>query len=153
MQISAAHWHLLLNHFPIVLSLTGTLFLIAAFISKKDFLKLSGLIILIIAALLSWPAFSTGQNAEDPVEEIAGVSREAINTHSDLAVIGFRIMIVTGIIAFISLVLLNRKHPFAKYFIIFSLIGGLISSGYLGYVGYTGGEIRHAEIRGDFFGK
>ena len=153
MKISPVHWHLILNHFPIVLSITGSLLLIVALLIKKDLLKFSGLIILTIAALFVWPVYKSGENAEEPAEGIAGISHEAINTHEDLAINGLRIMLATGVIAGVSLFQLNRKNGSSKYLIIFTLIGGLLSSGYLSYVGYTGGEIRHAEIRGDIFGK
>ncbi|MFI5170962.1 MAG: hypothetical protein ACHQFW_01150 [Chitinophagales bacterium] len=152
MNISPAHWHLLLNHFPVVLSITGVLFIIASLAVKKEYLKSGGIMILIVAAILSWPAFETGKNAEEPVEEIAGISHEAIHTHERIANNGFRIMVATGIIALITLILVNRKNKAAKIFFILTLFAGLASAIYLSYVSYTGGEIRHTEIRGEFFG-
>jgi uncharacterized membrane protein len=56
MQVSPAHWHLLINHFPIILSLVGTLFIGLSFFLKKNTFINGGLILLVMAALTALPA-------------------------------------------------------------------------------------------------
>jgi uncharacterized membrane protein len=152
MQISPAHWHLLLNHFPVILSITGTGFLVAAFLFKKQHLKFGSMLILIVAALFTYPAFQTGEGAEHDIESIVGVSETAIERHEEIASTGMTVILITGAIALITLFLLHAKKKIAIVFMVITLLGALASAAVLSYVGYTGGEIRHSEIRGDFGG-
>jgi len=152
MHIDPAHWHLLFNHFPVILSITGTGFILAAFIFKKQHLKFGGLILLMVAAVGAFAAHRTGEGAEEIVEEMAGVSHEAIHNHEDIASTGLNIMLGTGVIALITILLVHAKKKSATIFLVVTLLASLASAGYMSYVGYTGGEIRHPEIRGDFGG-
>ena len=154
MNINSAHWHLLLNHFPIILSLIGTGFIVASFIFKKQHLKFASLLLIMLAAAFTIPAFATGEPAEEQVEGIAGVTDEAIHEHEEIAEKGRMVIFITGGLAFITLLLLHYKKKSVQVFMIITLIASAASAGILSYVGYTGGEIRHSEIRGDFnFGK
>lgn len=150
MQVSPAHWHLLLNHFPIILSVVATGFIIAAFIFKKQHLRFGGLLMLIIAAAGAYLAFQTGEKAEHGVEKLAGISHDAIEIHEEIANTGLKIMLSTGVIALITIFLVHGKNKRANLFLVITLIASMASAGYMSYVGYTGGEIRHTEIRGDF---
>ncbi len=150
MNIGPAHWHLLLNHFPIILSIVGTCFLAVSFLIKKQHLKFGALLILIFGAAMSFPAYKTGNSAEHSIEKIAGVSESAIENHEHIATTGYRIIIITGFIALITLLLVHTKKKAATIFLIITLLAAATSAGYMSYVGYTGGEIRHSEIRGDF---
>lgn len=154
MNINSAHWHLLLNHFPIILSMIGTGFIVASFIFKKQHLKFASLLLIMLAAAFTIPAFATGEPAEEQVEGIAGVTDEAIHEHEEIAEKGRMVIFITGGLAFITLLLLHYKKKSVQVFMIITLIASAASAGILSYVGYTGGEIRHSEIRGDFnFGK
>ena len=154
MNINSAHWHLLLNHFPIILSVIGTGFIVASFIFKKQHLKFASLLLIILAAAFTIPAFATGEPAEEQVEGIAGITDVAIEEHEEIAEKGRMIIFITGGLALITLLLLHYKKKAVQAFMIITLIGSAASAGILSYVGYTGGEIRHSEIRGDFnFGK
>ena len=93
MQVSPAHWHLLINHFPIILSLVGTLFIGLSFFLKKNTLINGGLILLVMAALTALPANATGEGAEESVEGIAGGTHDGIEIHEHAAATGLKIMI------------------------------------------------------------
>lgn len=150
MNVSPAHWHLLVNHFPIILIMTGALFLIIGLVFKKDHIKSTALLIVILAAISGMVANATGEGAEDNVEGIPGVSENAIEVHETAASTGLTFILVTGGIALISALVMMKNKKTGHMFVIVTLIASLASSGYMGYVGLTGGEIRHSEIRGDF---
>ncbi len=78
--MNGAHLHLIGNHLPIVGIIIGTLVMIVGLILKKDQIKQTALGINIFSALTSLFAFFTGEEAEEVVEEIKGISD--INTHS-----------------------------------------------------------------------
>ena len=58
-------------------------------------------------------------------------------------------MLVTGILAACAGIAKLKFPKASKFMLIATFIGGLASSGYMSYVGLTGGEIRHSEIRGE----
>lgn len=152
MNINSAHWHLLLNHFPIILSMTGTGFLIAALIFKKQHLQFASMLLLIVAGVFGYLAYSTGEGAEHQINDLPGVSKTMIDTHQHIASTGLDIILATGAFALITILLLHFKKTASLLFMWITLAGALGSAGVMGYVGYTGGEIRHSEIRGDFGG-
>lgn len=150
MQISPAHWHLLVNHFPIILVMTGALFFILGFIMKKPWLHNAALLLTILAALAGFIANQTGEGAEESVEELPGISHQAIHIHEETAETGLIIILITGIVAVISTLVNMKNKKTGRIFLIITMLATFASSGYMGYVGLTGGEIRHSEIRGDF---
>jgi uncharacterized membrane protein len=152
MNISSAHWHLLLNHFPIVLGIISPLFLILSFIFKKVHMRFAGLLLLLFAAGFSYPASKTGAGAEEAVEKTAGISQTRIHKHEEAAKTGMYIMYVAGGLSLVSLGLLSLKKKAANTCIIITLLSGLVAGGYMSYVGYTGGMIKHPEIQEDFSG-
>jgi len=139
----------LINHFPIILSIMGTLFLVLNLVFKKSNLNNAAFLLLIIGAVTAIIANNTGEGAEEMVEEIAGVSHQSIHTHEDAASIGLKIILITGIFAACAGIAKLKFPKAAKFLLIATFVGAIASSGYMSYVGLTGGEIRHSEIRGE----
>ncbi|MBK7038717.1 MAG: hypothetical protein IPH42_20910 [Bacteroidetes bacterium] len=128
MNINSAHWHLLLNHFPIILSVIGTGFIVASFIFKKQHLKFASLLLIILAAAFTIPAFATGEPAEEQVEEISSY-HEAIHEHEEIAEKGRIVIFITGGLAFITLLLLHFKKKSVQMFMILTLLASAGSAG------------------------
>ena len=63
MTFSAAQFHLVLNHFPIVLIMTALPFLAWGALKGSSFARHTGLTLAIIAALLCIPTFLSGEPA------------------------------------------------------------------------------------------
>jgi len=55
-------------------------------------------------------------------------------------------MMVSGVLAFLSLVFLRRSMNATKNMIIATMVMLSISLGFMFYVGYEGGKIKHAEF-------
>ncbi|MFC7671286.1 hypothetical protein ACFQT0_30695 [Hymenobacter humi] len=84
--MNQAHWHLLLNHAPILGSLFGlVLLLLAVALRLQPVLLRTGLVTLIVAALLTIPTQLTGDGAEEVVEDQPGVSEPLIHEHEEAA--------------------------------------------------------------------
>ena len=146
-----AHLHLLLNHFPIIGTMVGVgLFLISFFV-HSDGLRRSSLIIFVVMALLTIPAFITGfgaqvQMLEDPAAE---VSNALIQRHLGSAELAVWFMVITGALAVIGLWQSPRlAHP-ARWNTLAVLVFSLVTVGLMARTGNTGGEIRHSEVRVD----
>lgn len=143
-----AHLHLLFNHFPIVGSFISLAVLGIAFIINNSTVKKIGYGILIFCAVMTLPAFFTGEGAEEIVEEFPGISHDVIHEHEEMAELSLWIGIISGIVAAFALYFEVTRHKLARVFSLFTLLINLACFIVMARVGNTGGEIRHPEISG-----
>lgn len=147
--MNTAHFHLVINHLPIFGLLIGILTLVAGLLLKKAEVKLTALGILIFSAIASIFAFYSGEGAEEVVEHIAGISKSLIHDHEELAESFFTFTLIIGAIAIVAFIAEIKKWKFARYLIILVLILSISDIVLAKFVGTSGGEIRHTEIRSD----
>jgi hypothetical protein len=98
-------------------------------------------------AILTIPVFLTGEEAEETVEHITGVSEQLIENHEELAEKAIWSMGLLGALSLINFFAIVKKLSFAKTISIITLIVSLGTFVHFAKVGSTGGEIRHSEIR------
>ncbi|SIQ14241.1 hypothetical protein [Maribacter ulvicola] len=144
-----AHFHLVVNHLPIVGVLIGFLVLLAGLIMKKPQIKNTALGIFIFSALTAIVAFLTGEGAEEIVENLPGISETLIHKHEEYAELFLAMMQILGVTSLITLFLQYKKLPFSKYGFVLILLLSMVTMGIAKYVGTSGGEITHIEIRSD----
>jgi uncharacterized membrane protein len=147
--LNAAHWHLMLNHFPITGTLTGFLILLCSFLFRNATLMYTALVIFILTALLTIPAYLTGEGAEEILQQVVGFNaEEAIEIHEESAKTALITMQVLGALSLLSLVIYwNGKHNTARLLNAFIGFFSLIVLVLMLRVATQGGEIRHSEIR------
>ncbi len=143
-----AHLHLLFNHFPIVGTFISLAVLGIGFIINNSTVKKIAYGILIFCAIMTLPAFFTGEGAEEIVEEFPGVSHDVIHEHEEMAELSLWIGIITGIVAAFALYFEVVGHKLARVFSLFALLSNLACFIVMARVGNSGGEIRHPEITG-----
>jgi len=145
-MINEAHLHLLLNHIPIVGLFISFLVLIVGFILKNQTIKRTALALVIFSSLASIPAFYSGENAEDVIENLPSTSETLLHNHEQSAKLFFKIMLITGGLALIVLVVDLTDKIWSKPLYL-PLIIGMVFCIYLAKdAGTSGGEIRHPEI-------
>ena len=83
--MTGAHFHLAFNHVPVVLVPVAVIMLAYAMAIRSAALTKGALVLLIVSTLFGAGAFLSGEPAEQAVEQIAGVSTEAIEAHEALA--------------------------------------------------------------------
>ena len=83
--MNGAHWHLVVNHLPIIFPVVGAIVMITGLISKSEAVKRTAFMIFIIGALTVIAAMTTGEGAEEVVENINGVSENYIENHEETA--------------------------------------------------------------------
>lgn len=142
-----AHFHLVVNHFPVVGVLIGFLVLLSGMIIKSNQVKATALFIFIFSALATIAAFYTGEGAEEVVENMANVSETLIHEHEEQAEIFYTMMLVLGGLSLATLFLDFKKFAFAKYGFIAALVLSVACIVMAKFVGTSGGEIMHTEIR------
>ena len=144
-----AHIHLVVNHLPIVGLLIGILVLIVSLIVKKTEVKLTAYGIFMFSAITAVLAFKSGEGAEETVEHISGISETLIHSHEELAESFITLTIVLGVLSLLGFLAELKRFKYTKYLTIIILLTALADGVYAKYVGTSGGEIRHTEIRND----
>ena len=147
--MNTAHFHLMVNHLPLVGVLIG-LFVLAfgVFFKKEDIIR-TATGIFIFSSLMSAAAFLSGEEAEEVVEDMQGVSETMIHIHEESAELFLIMTTILGIGAILVLILSftqARYKTICNYcLLILSVITLVISFN----TGNSGGQIRHSEIRSE----
>jgi len=145
--MNGAHWHLVVNHLPIIFPIVGVIIMITGFISKSEAVKRTAYMIFILGAFTTIAAMSTGEEAEEVVENINGVTENYIKIHEETAETFALLSYILGGISLIGLWASFKQKPFSTIISIGTLIFAIVVLYFGKQTGTTGGEIRHTEIR------
>lgn len=146
--MNTAHWHLALNHVPIIGTLIGTFILTAGLVLKNNAsVKRTGLSVLILSALFAIPVYLTGEGAEELVEKMPGVTDNIIEAHEDFGKVFLIFLEILGLLSLITFIADWTKKRISSPLYIVVLVTALGLSIFGKQVGSSGGEIRHTEIR------
>ena len=142
-MIDAAHLHLMINHFPIIGTLIGGLLMAYALLHRDKSLQRVVLVMWLILAVMTPLVMKTGEEAEEKVENIAGISGKVIHEHEEAAELSLWLIIGLGIASLATLFIgkvKNNNSTLTMLTFVLSLIviGSMIRTGYLG------GQIRHS---------
>jgi uncharacterized membrane protein len=146
-MFSAAHVHLLVNHFPIFGSIFMLILFSIALVFKNGFLQKLSLWFLAGIALATAVTYISGEVAASAVEELPQSLDEMITLHDQAAVYGLVLMIIAGIVSLGGIILYRKRPVLPLYMRISVLVVLLLSVVVMIYVGFLGGQIMHPEIR------
>lgn len=142
-----AHFHLVVNHLPIIFPLVGVIILITGLIAKSEAVKRTAYLVFSIGAISAIAAMTSGEGAEEVVENINGISESFIEKHEDAAKLFALLSYVLGGLSLIGLWASFRQKTFSSIVSIAVLGMAIIVLVFAKQTGTTGGEIRHDEIR------
>ncbi len=142
-----AHFHLVVNHLPIIFPLVGVIILITGLIAKSEAVKRTAYMVFSIGAITTIAAMTSGEGAEEVVENINGISENYIEKHEDAAKLFALLSYVLGGLSLIGLWASFRQKTFSSIVSIAVLGMVFIVLVFAKQTGTTGGEIRHDEIR------
>lgn len=145
--MNEAHWHLVVNHLPIIFPIVGVIVMITGLISKSEAVKRTAYLIFTIGALAAIAAMNTGEGAEEIVEKISGVSETFIEPHEESAEIFSVLSYILGGFSLLGLWASFKQKSISNIFSIITLVFALVVLFFGRETGTTGGEIRHPEIR------
>lgn len=145
--MDATHIHLILTHFPIVGTIIGTGILTYGYFSKRNDIIKVALVTFVLMALVTIPVYLTGEESEETVEHLAGVSERLIENHEELAEKAILFMGLLAVLSSMSFLAVLRQFSFAKTITLITLIVSFVTFGIFAQVGNLGGQIRHSEIR------
>jgi uncharacterized membrane protein len=144
--MNLAHVHLLLNHFPVIGTLLGLGLYLGAIIGKSEDLKRAGLVVFLGIALLSIPAYLSGNAAQQEIKDLPGVSQTQIVAHQNAALLAYVFMEFTGAFAWFGLWQLRRNSRLGQGTLYAVLFLSAVTSGLMANAANIGGAIRHSEI-------
>lgn len=143
------HLHLLLNHIPILGTVFGVVLLGIGLVIKNRSVEVTALVTLAIVALLTIPAYTTGEEAEHVVEHIQGISEHELEEHEEHAELSLWLMLGAGVLAILTLISYRGMQHLRKIFTILTLVGSSLAFLSLIPLALHGGKIVHSELRGD----
>jgi energy-coupling factor transporter transmembrane protein EcfT len=146
MNLNAPHFHIAVNHLPVVGSMGIALLLIFALFPAGRPYRRFALVALVVVALAGLPAFFSGEPAEDGIENIVGVEETRIEQHEDVARTAVIVLELAGAIGLFGLMLFRRKAVPGSLLAL-ALAVDLGAAALMTRTASLGGEIRHPEIR------
>ena len=141
------HLHLLLNHFPIVGTFLTLGLLLVGILKKNHSLITTSAYLMLVLALLTIPAFYTGEPAEEVIEHLPGISHNFIHQHEESAELAFLVMLLSGAVALGYILLQRLEAPIAKYIPMVLLAATVLTAIFMARAGNEGGKIRHSELQ------
>ena len=89
--------HIQINHFPIVLTILGSVALLLALFVRQRTIWLYALATLTLAGLSVGPVYFAGDQAGDAVEHTWYIVHDAVNTHEDAAIFALIWILLMGV--------------------------------------------------------
>jgi uncharacterized membrane protein len=147
--MNGAHWHLVVNHLPIIFPVVGVIVMIAGLISKSEAVKRTAYMIFTIGALSAIVAMNTGEGAEEIVEKISGVTENYIEIHEETAETFAVLSYILGGLSLLGFWVSFKQKSYSNLVSIGTIVFALVVLFFAKETGTTGGEIRHTEIRSE----
>jgi uncharacterized membrane protein len=138
--------HIMLNHFPIILAVMGTLAVLLAMVRGRRGIWLYGTISLTLAALTVIPTYFTGEPAEHALNRPWYVARGVIHSHESAAKIASVLVLVAGAVSLLAwrrLVRYPREVKMPGALRAGLLLTALAASISISYASWLGGRIMH----------
>lgn len=145
--MNGAHFHLLVNHFPIIVPIIGLLVLLFGLYFKSEAVKRTAYLLFVLGSIFSILAMASGEEAEEIVEERVEVSETYIESHEEAAETFAILSYLLGVFSLFGLWASIKQKSFANIVSIVTIIVALVALFFAQKTGTTGGEIRHSEIR------
>lgn len=156
--MNPAQLHLLVNHAPLYFVFFGALFLVGAILRDSHEIRMAALGLLLAAGVLGVAAAWTGDEAEDAVETLPGVTKALIHEHEEAADFARGALVLVGAGA-LALGVAEARRARAKAAQAkakpkwlkpaqWALVAGaLFALSVVMRTAHLGGLIRHTEIR------
>lgn len=145
--MNLVHLHLALNHVPVLGVVFGLALLAFAAVKKSRELTRVSLGVFVLIALLTAPAYLTGEPSEDAVENLPGVSKPIIEQHETAAGVAFGGVVVLGVASLVGLLLSRGNREISSWMRPAIITLAMVASGLMFWTANLGGQIRHTEIR------
>lgn len=143
-MLDVVHVHLFINHVPFLGITAGLIILVVALLKNSEEMKKLSLGFLVVSSLFLIPTYFSGENTEERVADLPGVSESIIEKHDDAAKSS---MVLGGLLGALALLAVFLKDKKQKATLTGILIVGLLAEASIANTAKLGGQIRHTEVR------
>jgi uncharacterized membrane protein len=143
------HWHLLLNHFPIIGTIIALCLFLFGIIAKNEEWKRASLGIFGFTAIMAILAFVSGNGAGLSLQVRPGVTLEMVNRHEGAAELATILMLFTGALSVIALWQYRGSSRPASWILPAVLVLSILTCGQMARTGNLGGVLSHPEVLAD----
>ncbi len=148
--MNAAHFHLVINHFPVIGTIITMFLLFIGILKKSDDVKKAAMLVLILTAVVTIPVYISGDGAQEMIEgNYDDVDEQYIDQHEDFALYSFIAMDIVGALAILSMFLYRKPKEISNSYAVIMFVLVLAVNGMMAYTANLGGKIHHPEIRSD----
>lgn len=144
--MNEAHLHLLFNHLPIIVPILGVLIMLAGLVLKSAVIRRTAFAVFIFGALMTLPAFLTGEGAEEIVEHYPGVNHRLVHHHEEQGETFAMLSYLLGLLSLVGLWANWKGKKFANILTYVTILYAGVVIYFAQQAGNSGGEIRHPEI-------
>ncbi|CCH03498.1 hypothetical protein FAES_pFAES01004 (plasmid) [Fibrella aestuarina BUZ 2] len=147
MSINGAHWHLLVNHLPIIGGLLATIVLGYGLFRRNEAIIRLGYGMFVLMSIATLITNQTGESAEHYLKSINQLDRQRLHNHeqaADWANVG---MYLTAGLSLLTLLWPRARQVRFMPTLVFA--ASLITFGLMANVGRLGGLIMHRELRSE----
>ena len=144
--MTAAHFHLLIVHVPIVLC---PLALVVLMVDgrRESPPSVFGYVLLMVAGLLGGLAYYSGPSAYEQLQTTLAADKEWVEQHAVIGKAAFVVLILVSVLALQIVLRILQEEPVSKGLRLSVLVGALLAAYVLAWAAHLGGQIRHVEIR------
>jgi uncharacterized membrane protein len=145
-----AHFHLVINHLPIIVPIVGAIVLIIGLLFNQEVVKRVAYLLFILGAIATFPTMNSGEGAEEVVEHLPGISHDLIHEHEEKAEFFAILSYLLGVISIVALWVSWKRKKYATMTSALVLVFSIVVLFFGSQTATSGGEISHPEIREDF---
>ena len=147
MELNPAHYHLLLNHLPVLGSFFLALLLTIGLVRRSRELTRITLVLTLLFPVATYVVTLTGHKAEHYLEDEAWFDEDLVHEHEERAEAALIVSGVAGALALVALWVSRKGAELKPAMTLLVLLAVLVSAGMVAWTALEGGVIRHEEVR------
>ena len=147
MEFNPAHWHLMLNHLPVLGPYFLALILVLGLVRRSRELARVGLALTLLFPVATYVVTQTGEKAEDYVEDLPWFDKDRVHDHEERGEAALIASGVAGALALIGLWVSRKGAALKPAMTLVVLLAVLVAAGMMALTALDGGTIRHEELR------
>jgi uncharacterized membrane protein len=144
--MDATRIHLFITHLPVFGLFLGFLVLVYGIMRHERQVKIVSLAVILISVVGGIIAFRTGESAEHTVENIGGVSEDAVEEHEESAEVTNLFFYGLGILCLCGLYSELNGKKYSKQLLLAVMAFTIVTFSFVVWTASLGGKIRHSEI-------
>jgi cytochrome c biogenesis protein CcdA len=152
-MMNSAHLHLVLTHFPPVLSLGGAFSAAAGLLLRRrrdDLIRLALVLLVVVGAMMPI-VYIAGNRTAERIGREEGVQQEAIAPHQRAATVALATSVCAGFLAGGLLIIERRRGSLSRWIQVVAVAAAFATALPIGWAAALGGAIHHPEISDGVF--